>query len=427
MYRRHYYKFPEHLIPKKCNILVYGASDMGQDYAHHIRDTSYCRIVAYADKNWRDISPFYQYDIVSPDSILTLDFDYVLIASTNHHDEIRQFLISIGINEEKIKYTEISGRGSIMSTVVRLYHEYFLAKEQNREMDESYTTHPIHKLLIDSLVHYDSAAFLEKTKATKQLLGDFHACDSSAILYDYEDERYMYGNTGVLMSYCGYKNKDVSQLPGIHHGIIPCKWIPNGPNYTPIVIGGGYQRPFFKVPIIEVGPYIMYAKPLLNDDEKAELKNRIGHTLTIFPAHSVLFHEVYFNEGQFAEFLHEEAKKYDSVLVCLNFNDISDKQIRYYEKINAKIVTAGVRRDSLFLNRLRSILDISDMILCDHIGSPMNFATAMKKPVKCFDSNASYSHRFAPNIIIAAYEENKDRLLKELISTELLSPQALAY
>jgi hypothetical protein len=414
------------LIPKGCDILVYGALDMGEDYARRIRDTNYCRIVAYADKNWRDIRPFYQYDIISPDLVSTLDFDYALIASTNHHEEIRQYLISIGINGDIIKYAEIREHRRVLSPVVNLYHEYFLAKEQGREMDKKYTTHPIHKLLVDSLVRYDKATLSEKARAAQQLLADFSACDNLAILHDYEDERYMYGNAHVLMSYCGYENGDILQLPGIHHGPVSIKWDPDGPYYAPIVIGGKYQRSFLKAPVIEVGPYIFYAKPLLLADEKSELKSRIGRTLTIFLAHSILFMEVCFDKRRFEMFLREEAKKYDSVFLCLNFNDISDEQIRYYERLGARIVTAGVRKDPLFLNRLRSILDVSDMVLCDHIGSPLNFATAMKKQVQWFDSGCAYSREISPNSYIAAYEENKNKLLAEIKSGEVLSESALA-
>jgi hypothetical protein len=427
MDRRYTYQFPAHLIPEGSAILVYGARDMGRDYARYIRETNYCQILAYADRDWRNIKPFYQYEIISPDLIPTQDFDYVLIATVNYHEEIRQILISMGVSEEKIKYAEIREIQPAASTVVNLYMDYFLSKAWNRKMDNAYATHPIHKWLIDSLEQYDSASLFDKAKAAEQLLDDFKACDRLAFFLDYEDERYMYGNAHILMLYSGYMNQNVLQLPRIYHSVMSFKW-ERGPCHAPIVIGDRYQRPFCSVPLIEIGPCIMYAATVLNHAEKTALKNRVGSVLTAFPAHSTLGQDFFrFDEAPFAEYLREEGKHYDSVFVCLNFNDISKERLRYYEKTGAKVVTAGVRSDQLFLNHLRLILDISDMVLCDHIGNPLNFATSMKKTVKWFPSNVSYAYGRAPDSIMEEFEALRDKLYKEMKSGEILSPQAIAY
>lgn len=425
MFRVYSFVFPTHLIPKGSDILIYGASDMGRDYAKYVMETKYCRIVAYTDRNYENIAPFYQYNFVPPESISTLKFEYVLIASTFCHDEICQLLVSSGIDIDKIKYAEIHKPIAPTPTVVNLYLEYFLARKQNRMMDEAFTSHPIHKFLIGALDKYSSAPLLDSAYATKALMEDFTACDSLAFSYPYENERYFYGNAQNLMSYSGYHNNDITLLPEVHHSVFNKRVDQWRPSHSLIIISNGYQQPYYDFPIIEIGSHIMYASPYLDREQMTELKNRLGYTLTVYPVDSAYGLENEFNEQRLLDYLYEESQNFDSVIVCLNFNAISEQKIKQYEKIGAKVLSSGVRSDQEFLCKSRSILDLTDVALCNYIGGPLNYVTALNKTVKWIDSNVLPSERIAPSSYIPEYENNKRLLQCELKSGENLSTKAV--
>ncbi|WP_139904171.1 glycosyltransferase family 2 protein [Clostridium thermarum] len=92
-------------IKKSSKIVLYGAGAVGIQLYNYISNSDCCSIVYWADKNY---SSFSDLDVKSPENIINIDFDYLIIAIFNRDAYIsaKKSLISMGINENKIRWID---------------------------------------------------------------------------------------------------------------------------------------------------------------------------------------------------------------------------------------------------------------------------------------------------------------------------------
>lgn len=91
---------PPELINKR--IVIYGAGNIGKAvYPVYAKD---CRVVGWVDKKHRLIPDLFCESISDPQNVIYLDFDYIVIAVENDDmkDEIRSYLLGMGVDNEKI-------------------------------------------------------------------------------------------------------------------------------------------------------------------------------------------------------------------------------------------------------------------------------------------------------------------------------------
>ena len=95
--------FPYRKIRKDSHIVLYGAGDVGQDFYKQLKDTGYCDIILWVDKAYEKYRE-YGLNVESPYKIQLCDFDYILIAMSNTavKNQIKNELLNIGINNDKI-------------------------------------------------------------------------------------------------------------------------------------------------------------------------------------------------------------------------------------------------------------------------------------------------------------------------------------
>ena len=76
---------------------------MGRVYRHQIELSKYCRLTAWADAAYSR-EELRQSGIVSPDSLMELDYDLIVIAIENKEtvSTVKKMLIEKGIPEERI-------------------------------------------------------------------------------------------------------------------------------------------------------------------------------------------------------------------------------------------------------------------------------------------------------------------------------------
>lgn len=72
-----YQLFPFKKLNADAKIVLYGAGQIGAAYYKLIKRSGYCRIVAWADKNYNQ-----QRGLISPDAIKNYSFDYILLATS---------------------------------------------------------------------------------------------------------------------------------------------------------------------------------------------------------------------------------------------------------------------------------------------------------------------------------------------------------
>lgn len=136
------------------------------------------------------------------------------------------------------------------------------------------------------------------------------------------------------------------------------------------------------IKILKVGPYIHYAKPLLTEIYHAQLKEELGRILLVFPFHSIDGVLSDFDSEEFLAIIDEKRKGFDTVMVCLYFKDILLGRNKKYIDKGYKVTTAGHINDAFFLNRLKSIIELSDAIISNEVGSYIAYAHYLKKNIQ---------------------------------------------
>jgi hypothetical protein len=132
---------------------------------------------------------------------------------------------------------------------------------------------------------------------------------------------------------------------------------------------------------VPIGPYIHYAKGVLDASSFVVLKKQLGKVLLVFPAHSVLNVEASFDVNLFLDEVERIKTAYDTVLVSLYFIDAKNLEARrVYEERGFRIVTSGHRYDLYFISRQRSLIELADMTMSNEVGTHVGNCIHLGKP-----------------------------------------------
>ncbi|PID87931.1 MAG: hypothetical protein CSB06_02375 [Bacteroidia bacterium] len=146
-------------------------------------------------------------------------------------------------------------------------------------------------------------------------------------------------------------------------------------------------------PVLKTGPYIRYA-PLLYSSKKMDaMKQELGRTLLVFPAHSVKAVQAHFDIEKLIQDIQKKEKGFDSVLVCLHWQDIAAGREKEYLAAGYKIVTAGHINDLFFLSRLKTIIALADYTMSNSLGTHVPYCLAEGKPHLIIKQRAYYKKR----------------------------------
>lgn len=218
----------------------------------------------------------------------------------------------------------------------------------------------------------------------------------------------------MLKKYCGLNNKK-SIKAAVEHAVYMGEdyvWDMDINHAFPAIIIQGEMRKSIisqktDKKIISIGTYIQYTDSYYSFDEFVEIKKRIGKTLLIFPMHSTHHVNLEYNIFDFINEIENIAKDYDTVMVCMYWKDILMNTYKQYQNKGFEIVSAGHIFDKNFLVRLKSIIELSDMVVANDVGSFIGQSIALHRPVYLFKQN--YTFRSTSK---KEYEEEYDIRLK---------------
>lgn len=109
--QRNTYTFPFDMVEKDSKVVLYGAGTVGQEFHRQVKQIGYCEIKLWVDMNYEK---YLNYDVNHPEKIVEIEsFDYVVIANASKctADEIRKYLLNLGVEEVKILWTAKSTGG----------------------------------------------------------------------------------------------------------------------------------------------------------------------------------------------------------------------------------------------------------------------------------------------------------------------------
>ena len=213
---------------------------------------------------------------------------------------------------------------------------------------------------------------------------------------------------GIWENIFGKSNLRPVLTPSIEHGLIFHNQVFNDIKDTSRMACAtfGYFRKNIiqqniKIPVFCVGPYIHYAQPIYSTEKTEKLKKKYGKTLTVFPIHSTNKSVLSIDEKSYVNLLRQRAKSYDTVLINVFWWDINNPLIDKLASEGYKIVSAGFRDDVMFLSRLKTIIQLSDLVIGDSVGTHIGYCVDCGVPF-CLENIGS---RISSNL----NKENKDK------------------
>lgn len=195
-----------------------------------------------------------------------------------------------------------------------------------------------------------------------------------------------YGNANTIKKYCGL-NERYTIKASLEHASYMAKdfyWDVEVNHDLPgIITQGCVRRDVLKKvtskSVYVVGPYIAYAKSFYSERKKRKLKK--GKTLLVFPMHSATHMDIDYDMELFISEIERVKKDFDTVRICMYWKDILRGSHMIYRQRGYEIVSAGHLYDKCFLSRLRSIIEMSDCVMANEIGTYIGQAVYFKKPV----------------------------------------------
>lgn len=143
--------------------------------------------------------------------------------------------------------------------------------------------------------------------------------------------------------------------------------------------------------LIPIGPSIMpYCSNIYSDFVMEAIKHNLGKTLLAFPQHCCADSECIQTADDFMDYIDELVSvfHYDTVLVCLYYEDIYRGEFIKYQRYKGRVVvTAGHKHNYDFADCLKTIINLSDHVATQGYGSSAIYSIYLKKPVFYFPAS----------------------------------------
>lgn len=299
------------------------------------------------------------------------------------------FTIVVTPNDNKYLIGQLELNGVCDYIIYHKDSDLTVFEEENKKLAEKYKNN---NELLDEFIHkLDSCNLPLDCSQLKVLSEEVLALNSENKLllykYDHNLEGLFYGNFDNLIRYAEINTSERNFFPIVSHQcVFPLYSV--GLSYTTAVV---FQGDYFKdkihkyypyVPVFSVGPYIHYAKSVYDLETTKELKKKFGKTALIFLPHSIeKIHRNYSKQDFINHIIESYSDSFDTFLLSIYWADFNDPIVEYATSKGIKIVSAGFRFDSKFNDRLKTIFDLSDAVICGDLGSFVAYALYQNKPI----------------------------------------------
>lgn len=213
---------------------------------------------------------------------------------------------------------------------------------------------------------------------------------------------------------------DIIQYPSLEHGLIFHNQIFTDVKYTArptVATFSSFRKKiihqYLSRPVFCVGPYVHYATGFYSKQKIDELRKKNGKTLLVFPVHSTNTSEITLDQTLFLEKVRQIAKNYSHVIVNAFWWNINDLLIDKLESEGYQIVSAGYRDDIQFLNRLKSIIQLSDFAIGDSVGSHIGYCVSEKVPFAIINTNTEVKLKEKAEQSDLGYVKSHTKIIKE--------------
>ena len=210
-------------------------------------------------------------------------------------------------------------------------------------------------------------------------------------------EPLFYGAIHTLLDYAGLAMLSMPpERLGVQHGYVFefCEWEKSKIELRNLVWSRKIVEMFREHTdnpyIYAIGAPFFFAKSLLDVEQLAAEKLRLGRNLLAFPMHSETHVDTNYDPNNFLNVLAEERKRFDTVRVCMYWKDIQRGMHKVFEDAGYECVCNGHLYDPLFLRRQKTLFELADATISNGVGSHIGYSLYMGKPHWLIDDQYEY-------------------------------------
>lgn len=366
--------------------ILYGAGYFGKQALHYYGEE---HVHAFVDRD-KQKETYCGKQVLNPSDLNGMKDEYEIIICIGSYAKVVEYLKSMGVIDYKIfiamddvRCDKYFDSPQIMQTQIDEMTKIDFIK--NPEYIDHYTDFYIS--------YFRQIAKITKLKQPKRFVRHL-------------DENKQYGIYNEIVKYAE-RTIEYYEAPSVHHSygfaedyLMEIQW------YNLIQYGLAHRTWIHKhhkhCLYFAIGPVMNYVEPFYSNDQLCDIKSEWGRTLVIFPAHTNLFSKVTFDLHIFIEAAIEYAKScnVNTIAVCSYWTDYNSELIQRFQSLGVRVVSAGFIDDPMFIRRLKSILQLADVIFTSSLGSHVGHAISMRIPVKCFSQEVDF---YSPVFSIDVY------------------------
>lgn len=204
-------------------------------------------------------------------------------------------------------------------------------------------------------------------------------------------ESITYGHYDSIAKYSGLSRTQIKYFPIIEHGVD--FWETVNPFFFPRACQGPYNKTIWKksksgIPLYQIGPLVSYADCIYSEEEIIHLKEKLGKTLVVVPAHTYEFSKNEYDTRSFVnQIMNRYKKEYDSIIIMAYWADVKYPLFDMFKHEGAILMSSGFRSDINFISRQKTILMLADTVVGNQIGTFIGYAYELGKKVEILQSD----------------------------------------
>lgn len=273
----------------------------------------------------------------------------------------------------------------------------------SNESDENVVKFFIENVLDITFTNKEEMLKLDKPhkKYDKIYFYEDYLKDANIDIKKYQDDIYWenlyYGNSNILKSFCDFERINYIHIEhAAYLDSYAAEYNDNEGLYPAIITTGDYRKDCISKAttkdIIKIGPYIHYASNFYTDEFIIFIKKLFKKTLLVFPTHSISTKSMSYQVEDFIQYIKKIAKEnnFNTILICMYFCDINQGRELQYIDNNFNIVSCGTGNAFTFMNKLKTLMNLSDYTLSNGIGSYIGYSIYLNKPFHLYKQHLEF-------------------------------------
>ena len=347
---------------KKKNLILFGAGKMGIEALQRYGK----KVFSFCDNDWSKHGQYIE-------GVRVISFEEMV----DYHHQGYQIMITPIDNIWMRGQLEVAGITS-----------YLIYKEVAGSLEELYEIDL--EIIADNKLYIECSAEIDSIKdisALKRIVSEMNEKGCPNDWGGLHSESRYYGNINALMEYAQIPMEEIKYFPRVSHNSQAIFFLNEIWHKAAVVVmGNDYKHKIHKhypyVPVFTVGPYIQYVNAYYSDKEREEKKAICGKTAVYF---AIRIADLQEGKKYVDMFVERCGDNFDSLWMCVYWSDVNDEICQYAEDKGIQIVSAGLRIDSNFIRRLKSILEFADEIVGVTTGTNMIYALQLDKKITMID------------------------------------------